>query len=187
MTMIATLRPLTYEDLQDMPDDGQRYEVIGGELIVTPAPSTGHQRVLRRLFRIVDGHAQKTHAGETFFAPIDVLLGRNDAVEPDLVFLLAAHDRVPDNVNTITFVPDLVVEVVSPCSRRIDNVRKMALYARAGIAEYWIADPERRIFVINVLIGDEYVPLEPDADGQFSSRVLAGLKIDPVDVFADLN
>jgi Uma2 family endonuclease len=185
--MIATLRPLTYDDLRDMPDDGQRYEIIGGELIVTPAPTSGHQRVLRRLVRIFDDYADHFNAGEVFFAPFDVLLGRFDAVEPDLVFLSAARPRVPNEDNSIDYAPDVVVEVISPSSRRVDRVRKMALYARSGVPEYWIADPVDRTLVVNLLQGEDYVSVAPDADGWFSSPTLPGLRIDPTTVFVGLD
>jgi len=66
--MSVQLRPLTYEDLYAMPDDGLRREIIGGELIVNPAPGPGHQRVLRALFRLIDDQVQRTSMGEVFFA-----------------------------------------------------------------------------------------------------------------------
>ena len=185
--MIATLRPLTYDDLRDMPDDGQRYEIIGGELKVTPAPTSGHQRVLRRLVRMLDDYANQFNAGEVFFAPFDVVLSRNDAVEPDLVFLSAARPRVPNEDNSINYAPDLVAEVISPSSRRVDRVGKMALYARSGVPEYWIADPGDRTVVVNHLQGEDYVPVAPDADGWLVSPTLSGLRIHPAEVFADLD
>ena len=184
--MIATLRPLTYDDLLDMPDDGQRYEIIDGELIATTAPTGGHQRVLAQLFRMLDDHVQLTGAGEVLFAPFDVKLGRFDVVEPDIVFLSTLRSRVPDAENAIDYSPDLVVEVLSPSSRSTDRVKKMALYARTGIREYWIADPEERTLAINVLAGEAYGAVERDADGFLASRVLPGLRLDPDEVFARL-
>lgn len=185
--MVATLRPLTYDDLLDMPDDGQRYEIIGGELFVTPAPTSNHQRVLLRLIRIIDGYILEHMAGELFVAPFDVKLGHHDAVEPDLIFLAASRPRVPGNENSIDYAPDLVVEVISPSSRRADRVRKMALYASSGVAEYWIADPMERTLIVNVLQGEDYVSVEPDADGSIASPTLAGLRVDPSDVFAGID
>ena len=185
--MIATLRPLTYDDLLDMPDDGQRYEIIGGELIVNPAPTPGHQRVVGRLYRLLDDYARRVQGGEVAFAPFDVRLGHFDAVEPDLVFLSASRPRVPDDENSINYAPDLVVEVISRTSRRNDLVRKMALYARAGIPEYSIADPERRMLVINILQSEDYVLVEPDADGCLASPTLPGLRVDLAEVFSGLD
>jgi Uma2 family endonuclease len=153
--VVATLRPLTYDDLLDMPDDGQRYEIIGGELFVSPPPTWGHQQVIGRLFEVLRDYARETNGGRVVFAPFGVLLGRHDAVEPDLIFLSADRPKVPNEDNTIDYPPDLVVEVISPSSRRKDRVAKMALYARTGVPEYWIADPSDRAFTINHLQGEE--------------------------------
>jgi Uma2 family endonuclease len=185
-TLLDAERPLTYDDLAGMPDDGQRYEIIGGELIVNPAPLVGHQRVFGQLFEFLRVFARETGAGEAIPAPFDVLLGRNDAVQPDLVFLLASHPRVRDNENSIDYPPDVAIEILSPSSRRIDLVKKMALYVRAGVPEYWVADPQERTLTINVLERDHYVPVAPESDGVLASRVVPGLRIDPAYVFATL-
>ena len=185
--MIATLRPLTYDDLRDMPDDGQRYEIIGGELIATPSPTANHQRVLLQLIRLLDAFVLNHGGGELFFAPFDVHLGYHDIVEPDLLFIAADQGHVPGEHHTFDGSPVLVVEVISPSSRQTDRVKKMALYVRSGVQEYWLADPERRVLVVNVLEGQTYVPVSPDADGWLTSRTLPGLRIDPTTVFARLD
>jgi Uma2 family endonuclease len=185
--MIATLRPLTYDDLLEMPDDGKRYEIIGGELIVTPAPSWNHQRVLGEIYRLVDDFARQTGEGKVVFAPFDVVLGPHDIVEPDLVFMASAQGALPGEQHFFKGAPHLLVEVISPSSRHSDTAKKLALYARAGVLEYWIADPEQNTLVINVLEGETYLPVRPDADGWYSSRVLRGLRVDPSNIFAELD
>ena len=185
--MIATLRPLTYDDLLEMPDDGKRYEIIGGELVVTPSPTANHQRVLFQLIRLLDAFVLEHGGGELFFAPFDVQLGYYDIVEPDLVFIATEQGRVPGGHHKFEGSPVLVVEVISPSSRQKDRVKKMVLYARSGVMEYWIADPEQRTLIINVLEGDTYQPIRPDADGRYSSRVLRGLRVDPSNIFAKLD
>ena len=80
-----------------------------------------------------------------------------------------------------------MVEILSPSSRGIDLVRKMALYARSGVSEYWIADPERRVLVLDKLQGEEYVAVEPDSDGRTASPTLPGLRVDPSEVFSGLD
>lgn len=187
MAVIATLRPLTFADLQDMPDHGQRYEILGGELIVTPAPTAAHQRVLGELYQLIRAHVRQTGAGEVFLAAFVVILSNFDAIEPDLVCVSASQPAVSNDENSIDFPPELVVEVVSPSSRQYDRVRRMALYARSGVGEYWIADPDRRMLEIYVLEGEAYEQLEPDADGRICSRVLAGLRADPTAIFAVLD
>ncbi len=132
---------LTYEDLQSLPVDGRRHELIDGEHLVTPAPSTRHQRVLRRLFEAVQAAAVSGGLGEVFFAPVDVVLSAVDVAEPDLLFVSMARAGIVSE-RGIEAAPDLVVEVVSPSTRRVDEVVKRKLYDRFGVLEYWVVDPE---------------------------------------------
>jgi Uma2 family endonuclease len=184
--VITALRPLTYDDLLQMPDDGQRYEVIGGELVVTPSATANHQRVLFQLIRLLDAFVLEHGGGELFFAPFDVQLGYHDIVEPDLVFIATEQGRVPGQHHKFEGSPVLVVEVVSPSSRQTDRVKKMALYARSGVLEYWIADPEQRTLVVNGLQGQTYVSVAPDTEGLLVSRALSGLRVAPATIFAAL-
>jgi Uma2 family endonuclease len=183
--MGATQRPVTYDDLLQMHDDGVRREVLGGELIVTPALTAGHQRVVGRFFRPVDDLPQQ-HGGEVFPAPFDVLLGHYNVVQPDLVYVSPQRSPVPGDHHLIDYPPDLVVEVVSPGTGGIDRVRKMALYASARMPEYWIADPVRKSFVVNVPRGEECVAAVPDEDGRVASNVLPGFRINVARLFAGL-
>lgn len=180
-------RPLTYEDLLSMPDDGQRYEIITGELIVSPAPRRDHQEVSAKVDWILQRFLESTGLGRMYSHPIDVLLGPNDLVQPDLVVILTERLETYAPSGIVEARPDLVVEILSPSSRGTDRVKKMALFARAGVPEYWIADPVGRTFMINVLEGQQYRDLEPDADELLSSRILPGLRIDPAEVFARLD
>jgi Uma2 family endonuclease len=185
--VIATLRPLTYDDLRELPDDGNRYEVIGGDLIVNPAPTSGHQRVLLRLIRMFDDFVRQTGAGEFFVAPFGVQLGRFDAVQPDIVYLSASRPRVANDDISIDYAPDLIVEVTSPSSRRFDRVHKAALYARSGVPEYWIVDPAERTLDVFLLQSEDFVPQQPVTDGSIVSPTLAGLRFDPMKVFCVLD
>ena len=185
--MIASLRPLTYDDLVDMPDDGQRYESIDGELIVTPAPTIKHQRVQRSLIRILGAFAYETGRAELVLPPFDVVLGHYNIVKPDLLLNESDPGHILGDQAKFEGPPDLVVEVSAPISLWIELVRKSALYARCGVPEYWIADPERRRMVIYNLQDKQYVPIESDAHGRLASRVFAGLRVDPAEVFSGLN
>lgn len=185
--MIAMLRPLTFDDLRHMPDDGKRREVLGGELIVNPAPRRDHQEVAANLDWILQRFLRSSGSGRVYTHPVDVYLGRHDIVQPDLVVI--GSDRLgiyrPEGI--VDEPPDIVVEILSPSTRAIDLVRKMALYARSGVPEYWVADPERRILDINKLRGDDYVRIEPDVDGLLTSPTLLGLRVDPSEVFSGLD
>lgn len=184
--MSVQLRPLTYDNLLEMPDDGKRREVIGGELIVNPAPTAGHQDVVGNLYVLLRTYALAS-GGHVYLAPFDLLLGRFNVVQPDLMYLSPSRPRVPKEKHALEEPPDLVVEVLSPGSVSIDRARKMALYASFLITKYWIADPMHRLFEVNVLAGDEYAIVEPDAGGLFASREFSGLRIDPAVVFAGLD
>jgi Uma2 family endonuclease len=130
----------TYEDLRHTPDDGQRYEVLEGDLIVSPSPKVKHQEIVLRVIRLLD-QADRAECGRLLLAPMDVALSPRDVVEPDLLFI--AKDRLgivtEDNVQG---APDLVVEVISEGSRKRDAITKRDLYARYGVRFYWLVDPE---------------------------------------------
>jgi Uma2 family endonuclease len=185
--VIAELRPLTRDDLLAMPDDGNRYEIINGELIVTPAPLARHQRVLLRLTLLLHSYLAEHGGGELFIAPLDIVLGPNDVVEPDLLIIASEQGRVRGTENFFDGPPVLVIEIISPSSQRTDLVKKMALYARSGVPEYWTVDPQRQELTIRVLTTGTYVSAVHDAEGWIASEALAGLRISPSEIFADLD
>jgi Uma2 family endonuclease len=170
---------LTYEEYLLIPDDGRRHELIGGEHYVTPAPTTVHQRFLGRLYRVLSAFVYEHNLGEIFFAPVDVVLSRRDVVQPDLIFLSQARLGRLTREN-VQGAPDLVVEVVSEASRRLDRKLKRALYANHDVLEYWIADPELKI--CEVYRRDEENRLvkvtEYEDTGTLTSPLFPGLAID---------
>lgn len=124
----------TVADLHATPDDGRRYELIGGSIIVSPAPLSIHQRVSRRLQRVLEDVCPPDH--EVFNAPVGLIGGDRDEVQPDLV--LVPSSRVARR-GLLPPVP-LVVELVSPGSARVDRLLKSDLYARLGVEHYWLLD-----------------------------------------------
>ena len=182
--MAIATRPLTYEDLLETPDDGQRYEIIGGELIVSPAPVPEHQEILGRLFLLFAAFVNLHRLGKVYIVPIDVGLFDHDNVQPDLIFIAA--DRL--NIIGPTRVegaPDLVLEVLSPGTRHLDQVRKAALYATAGVQEYWLVDPKARSIAVLALVGQHFEPA-PQSEGIARSGAPPGLDIEIAPLFADL-
>lgn len=184
--MSVALRPLTYDDLFAMPDDGKRRELIGGKLFVNPAPRRDLQAVSIRLTWILLRFLQSSGEGWVFTHPVDVYVDPRDVVQPDLIVIRQSQLGIYRPEGVVVEPPDIVVEIVSPSSERIDRMGKMALYARFGVPEYWIVDPEERTIVLNALERGVYLPVEPDADGRFSSRQFPGLRIDPDEVFSSL-
>ena len=135
--MVTTTRasPFTYDDLQGMPDDGHRYELLDGALLVTPAPQIPHQvcalalAVLLRQFR---------RPGDVVLVgPVDYVISRSTVLEPDV---LVARRQDLGTAN-LAATPLLVVEVLSPSTRRIDRTAKRSAYEEAGVPAYWIVDP----------------------------------------------
>ena len=132
---------LTYEDFCLLPDDGKRREIIEGELFVTPSPQTPHQRVVTRLSAYLWTYVDEHELGEVFAAPFDVVFSEFDVVEPDLLFISNARAEVLTGKN-VQGPPDLVVEVLSEATARVDRSVKLKLYGRFGVEEYWIVDPK---------------------------------------------
>lgn len=134
----------TYAEFARLPsDDGSRYEVMFGELLVTPAPGRRHQRVVTDLVTILNTHVREHDLGEVFAAPFDVLFGEGDYLEPDIVFV--AKDRLGLLTDRgVEGTPDLVIEVVSPATAARDRGPKRERYRLYGVPEYWIVDPDSR-------------------------------------------
>ena len=175
-------RPYTAEDLAEMPTDGRRYEVLGGELVVSPSPSVRHQRVSLRLSAILETHLERTQVGTVLAAPFDVHLSEHDVIQPDLVVILRENgDRI--RRNAIHGAPDLLIEIVSPSSAGYDRVRKSAIYSANGVPEYWIVDPDSQTILAQYLDGGRYHPI-PHQNGLIPSRLIEGLVVDPDRVFS---
>jgi Uma2 family endonuclease len=137
---------LTYDDFLLFPDDGKRHEIIDGVHYVTPSPNRRHQQLLGRLHFSIAEHL-RTHPsqGEVYFAPFDVVVTRWDIVEPDL--LLVAGDQLEIlTEKNVTGSPALVVEILSPGTRKRDLHLKRRLFERGGVREYWLVDPDRDLF-----------------------------------------
>ena len=174
----------TYDDWLELPDDLSRYEVIDGVLYVTPAPSTHHQRAAGNLLVAMHAHARTRGLGEVFVSPIGVRLPSQPVpVEPDLVFVAAAHRAIVREAY-IEGVPDLVVEILSPSSRTYDRTRKLQLYEENGVPEYWIVDERAETVEVLALESSEYVPLGAWGRGErATSRALPGFAVAVDEIF----
>lgn len=180
--MVAATRRATIADLDAMPDDGRRYELIDGEIIVSAAPSWIHQQVVGNLYLLLRAWVDPHALGQIALAPVDILLSESSAVQPDLVY---ASTLNLTNIRLGRFhgAPDLAVEVISPTNRDHDTVTKMFRYAQSGILEYWLVDPMTRTIQILALVDGIYVPQKANDKGHYASVVLPGLVIDPEAIF----
>jgi Uma2 family endonuclease len=131
----------TYEDFLNFPDDGNRHEIIDGDHYVTPSPNTKHQRVSLCLTAVLWTYLQQHPIGEVFAAPFDVVFSDLDVVEPDLLYISRERIGILTEKH-VRGAPDLVVEILSPGTRKTDEVTKRKLYGRFDVREYWVVDPE---------------------------------------------
>ena len=168
----------------ELPDDNHRYELIDGDVQMTPAPCIKHQSVTGRLYRHLAATLEDTGLGRVFIAPTDVMLGPHDIVQPDILFVRADNAGIIGE-QRITGAPDLVVEVLSPASRRRDTLLKRRLYARYGVAHYWLADPDTDRIERFALGDDGYDRVAIDeAPNVLHSADFPGLQLDLARLFA---
>jgi Uma2 family endonuclease len=153
--MKAVQPRLTYPELRLMPDDGKRYELVDGEVSVTPSPDEKHQRVLGNLFLSVSIHVRAGNLGRVYVAPFDVVFAERTALQPDLLFVSEKRLGIigPEYV---LGAPDLVVEILSPYRLSYDRVTKLEQYAFYGVSEYWVVDPIAENVDIHVLVDRRY-------------------------------
>ena len=136
--MVKTKSRFTYEDYKSLPDD-KRYELLEGELVMVPSPRELHQRIARNLgfilWELLRGR------GEVYLAPFDVVLAEDTVVQPDIIFI--AEERADiitaDNVRG---APDLIIEILSENTAERDRIAKRLIYAKYGVKEYWLVDPQ---------------------------------------------
>ncbi len=183
--MSTSVEPLmTIEDLDAMPDDGNRYEIIEGELFVSRAPNLKHQRVSMNLAAAFIAYLDRNPIGEILATP-GVIFSNFNGVIPDLVFI--SHERRDEiaSGDRVTGAPDLVIEIVSPGAEneKRDRVAKRQLYGKYGVKEYWVVDPYQRTIEIYLLQG-QHLTLQAtytDKD-ELVSSVLPGFgcKVDSI-------
>ena len=140
----------TYREYAALPDDGNRYEVICGVLYMAPSPDKWHQKASGGIFYHLYAAVQLAGLGEVYAAPFDVILNPKTTVQPDMLVVLKEHlDRV--SKEGVFGAPDLVVEIASPSTARLDLSKKYDAYAAASVPEYWVVTPGERTVELFVL------------------------------------
>jgi Uma2 family endonuclease len=178
---------LTYDDFLLFPDDGKRHELIDGEHYVTPSPNTRHQRISGRLYLLIGNWLAEHPVGELFYAPFDVVFSNFDVVEPDLLYMSNARAAEILTAKHVSGVPELVIEIGSPGTRKRDETLKRRLYERTGVTEYWVVDPVLdliRVFLRSTEGFDRPVELSSEAGDVLTTPLLSGLEIPLARVFA---
>ena len=170
----------TVESLETLPDNGLRYEILDGTLIVSPSPTPRHQRAIVRLLLLLNAACPTDH--EVFVAPLDWQPDRRTSLEPDL--LVVRKDRI--GAKNITQTPTLVLEVLCPGTARIDRMIKFSRYAEGGIGQYWIVDPAVPSVEVYDLVEDGYA-MVASGSGTESVTVVGPLTVTvvPEDLVSD--
>ena len=169
----------TEADYFALPDTNRLIELSEGELVMPPHPTDTHQRIVGLLYRRLHAFVESMDLGIVRFAPLPVRLWQGKIREPDILFVSHAHaDRIAEQVYG---PPDLVVEVIAPGTRRLDRGQKFLEYARAGVDEYWLVDPQAQTIEAFVLEEDAYTLLGKFCPGEGArSQILTGFEV-PVD------
>ena len=185
--MSTETRKMTYAEYALLPNDGKRYEVIDGEMYVSPSPFDRHQVAVGNVGVELREHVTPRGLGRVRIAPLDALLGPHTIVQPDVLFVSAARLELltPQNFKG---APDLVVEVLSHSTAETDRGVKCEAYARAGVREYWLADPDTR--TLEVLVLDETGKFVRFAyafseDQEAISSILPDFTLTPREAFED--
>jgi Uma2 family endonuclease len=179
---------LTVDDYMRFPDDGKRHEIIDGVHYVTPSPNLRHQAISGRLFLAIGNFlADHPELGRVFYAPLDVIFSFHDVVEPDLLIVAADQFEIMIEKN-VHGAPAIVIEILSPGTRRVDEGVKRQLFERGGVREYWLVDPKRDAVKVFQRSADGAFPLlaELRHGAMLTTPVLPGLTIPLADLFGEL-
>lgn len=178
-------RKLTYDDYVLIPEDGLRHEILDGEHFVTPAPTSRHQMASANLFGLLWSFVREHRLGRVLSAPLDVLFSPHDVAQPDIVFISnERRERIEEKL--ISGAPDLVVEILSPSTRRVDEMIKRSTYERFGALEYWMIDPGRQTVQVFRRTSLGFGPAEvrsAEAGESLTTPLLPGLVIQISEIF----
>jgi Uma2 family endonuclease len=175
-SVLVDKKRYTYKDYLEIPED-ERYELIEGELLMTPAPIPNHQRISGRLDFALRKFVIEKELGEVFYAPCDVYLDAENVVQPDILFISKERLNIIGEKN-IQGAPDLVIEIVSESTAYRDLIQKKRLYSRFGVKEYWIAVPGEELIEVYILKDNAYMLFNTyGKDGTLESPYLIELRI----------
>ena len=175
--------PLTVAEYRNLPETGPRYQLIEGDLYMAPAPNRFHQDISRNLVVLFANYLLRHPIGVLYDAPFDVYLTDFDVFQPDLLIVLNENRKILTDAGA-EGAPNLVVEVLSPKTRQLDLVNKKRVYARMGVKELWIIDPDKKEVAIYRFDQDPTDPVATlSGEMEVSSPLLPGLAIALPDIF----
>lgn len=184
MSETLKIKPITASYYRELPEGPPYYQLIDGNLEMTPAPNSYHQIVARNLNRALDRYIADRDLGDLFFAPIDLYLADINVFQPDFIFM-AIDSQAHIKKDGIHGGPELVIEILSPSTAKFDLGHKKSVYARCGVLEYWIVDPETRsVTVFDFEKSAEEPSAKLEETSALTSSLFPGLEISLADIFA---
>ncbi len=181
----ATCYQMTAEEYFQLPEGPPHFQLIDGDLYMSPSPRRYHQRISMHLSGLLYAFVEEHSIGELYAAPSDVQLADDTVVEPDLYFVSHARAHILTEQGTHG-APDLVVEILSPSTAKLDVGRKREIYAASGVTEMWVVVPEKRVIEVYRFAENAALPVATVAVGEvLRSPLFAGLDLKVVDVFRD--
>lgn len=174
----------TYDDYAKLPE-GSGYQLVEGEIIMTPAPGRKHQRITGRLYKLLDDFVEQNQLGEVANAPRDVYLAPRETYQPDILFI--SQNRIDISAeDKVNGAPDLVVEVLSPSTGYYDLKPKYRAYEKYGVQEYWIVDPEEKSIEIYRPQNQTFTLVDRKfSAGEAASHILPGFTVSLAGLFPE--
>lgn len=155
--MIKTPPPRTILEVWESLPEGTLAQIINNHLVMSPAPKSQHQQVLKKIFLQLNNYVEANNLGEVLFAPVDVYLDEENIYQPDILFI--ANDHLHIIEDSIKGAPDLIIEILSPGSERLDKVEKKNAYELHGVKEYWVINPSSKKVTGYQLMGNNYTEI----------------------------
>ena len=184
--MSLQTRKLTYQEYLASPEIKARYDIIDGEMVMAPSPTSNHQWILGELFASLRDHVMRNNLGRVAFAPLDVIVQQEPlrVRQPDLMFVRDDNrDIIREQVHG---APDLVVEILSPSNRRSDIESKLADYAALGVGESWLLSPQAETVEVLSLVDGSWIRRNIHGHGdRIESQVFPGFELPVSEIFAE--
>jgi len=183
--VIHDKKTYSYEDYKRLPE-GAPYQLIGGSLIMTPAPDVYHQEISGRIEFQLREYVMKNDIGKVYDAPIDVRLSETDVYQPDIIFILHKNKSIIGR-KEIEGPPDMIIEILSPATAYYDLREKYKVYEKCGVSEYWIADPKQKKIEVYENKNNKYCLIdEAEESGSVSSKIIEGFSVSLSHVFSQI-
>jgi len=179
---IPVKRTYTCEDYNRLPE-GAPYQLIGGELIMTPSPMPYHQELSRELGFKLLSFVKENDLGHVYYAPLDVYFSETDVYQPDILFIHKERKKIIGKIK-IEGSPDIVIEILSPSTAYYDLRKKFRIYEKFGVKEYRIVDPELKRIEVYRNENNKYIIFsEAENEGTVSSVILKGFEVELIELF----